>query len=1061
MEKGAIRVVKKLIDFSLSNRFAIMLMVLLVILGGVYASFKMKLELLPDTEPPMMTITTTMPGATPDTIMKEVSNPIDEEIRGMADVTSVKTESLANASLVTVKFDDQTDLDKVEQELQKTLQKMSFAEGVQDPEIKRNSIYAFPVVAYSFINQKNDIKATTKAVEEQLIPKLQEIKGVQRAIVNGQTTRQATLKYDDQKLQAVGLNQQQVSDYIKGASKETPLGLFQFGNEDKSVVIDGQFTSIDALENLEVPLAISRQPATSAQNDSKNQDQSQGMSMSSSALTASQALTSNSNNETVPLKSLARITLQDERKSISKTNGEDAVDVQIVKAQDANTVAVANEVDQTIHDFVKSHDNLKTVKIMDTAKPIKDALSTMIEKALLGAIVAIIVILLFLRNIKMTAISVVSIPLSILIAMVALKLTDVSLNILTLGALTVAVGRVIDDAIVVIENIYRRLAKKDEVLSGDHLIIQATKEVFIPIMSSTIVTIIVFLPLAFVTGSVGEMFRPFAYAVTFSLLASLLVSITIVPVLGSMFFKNGLKRQPKHHLGKLGHGYRKILSWSLDHKWIVIILSTVLLIGSIVLGSIKIGTSFISTGEDKFMALTYKPKPGETKERVLKNAEEVQKYLNNQSHVQHVQYSVGGPSPADPTGSTNSTALMVKYDSDTPNFDTEPERVLKHIATYHHSGDWQNLDMSTGTGSHQLKVQVTGPSTDAIKGTVKEVEHLMGETKGLSNVKSDLTDTYAQYEVKVDHQRASENGITAGQLALLLNQNIPEMTISKIKADQQSYDVVVKQNKETQWTKNKLENTSIPSPQNPNLKLSDIAELKQTTTPNTLVKESGHYTSTITGNISGKDVGGITQDVSHQLSKIKTPQDVKTSVGGTNDDITEAFSQLLLAMLAAIIIVYLVLVLTFKGGLAPFTILFSLPYTIIGVVCALVATGETLSVPSMIGLLMLIGIVVTNAIVLIDRVINNEKTGMSMKAALIEAGGTRIRPILMTAIATIGALFPLLFGQNSSVLISKGLAATVIGGLLSSTLLTLIVVPVIYEILFTLKSKLMRHKNSN
>ncbi len=1061
MEKGAIRVVKKLIDFSLSNRFAIMLMVLLVILGGVYASFKMKLELLPDTEPPMMTITTTMPGATPDTIMKEVSNPIDEEIRGMADVTSVKTESLANASLVTVKFDDQTDLDKVEQELQKTLQKMSFAEGVQDPEIKRNSIYAFPVVAYSFINQKNDIKATTKAVEEQLIPKLQEIKGVQRATVNGQTTRQATLKYDDQKLQAVGLNQQQVSDYIKGASKETPLGLFQFGNEDKSVVIDGQFTSIDALENLEVPLAISRQPATSAQNDSKNQDQSQGMSMSSSALTASQALTSNSNNETVPLKSLARITLQDERKSISKTNGEDAVDVQIVKAQDANTVAVANEVDQTIHDFVKSHDNLKTVKIMDTAKPIKDALSTMIEKALLGAIVAIIVILLFLRNIKMTAISVVSIPLSILIAMVALKLTDVSLNILTLGALTVAVGRVIDDAIVVIENIYRRLAKKDEVLSGDHLIIQATKEVFIPIMSSTIVTIIVFLPLAFVTGSVGEMFRPFAYAVTFSLLASLLVSITIVPVLGSMFFKNGLKRQPKHHLGKLGHGYRKILSWSLDHKWIVIILSTVLLIGSIVLGSIKIGTSFISTGEDKFMALTYKPKPGETKERVLKNAEEVQKYLNNQSHVQHVQYSVGGPSPADPTGSTNSTALMVKYDSDTPNFDTEPERVLKHIATYHHSGDWQNLDMSTGTGSHQLKVQVTGPSTDAIKGTVKEVEHLMGETKGLTNVKSDLTDTYAQYEVKVDHQRASENGITAGQLALLLNQNIPEMTISKIKADQQSYDVVVKQNKETQWTKNKLENTSIPSPQNPNLKLSDIAELKQTTTPNTLVKESGHYTSTVTGNISGKDVGGITQDVSHQLSKIKTPQDVKTSVGGTNDDITEAFSQLLLAMLAAIIIVYLVLVLTFKGGLAPFTILFSLPYTIIGVVCALVATGETLSVPSMIGLLMLIGIVVTNAIVLIDRVINNEKTGMSMKAALIEAGGTRIRPILMTAIATIGALFPLLFGQNSSVLISKGLAATVIGGLLSSTLLTLIVVPVIYEILFTLKSKLMRHKNSN
>nr|WP_280745645.1 efflux RND transporter permease subunit [Staphylococcus agnetis] len=1047
-----------MIDFSLSNQFAIMLMVLLVILGGVYSSFKMKLELLPDTEPPMMTITTTMPGATPETVMKEVSNPIDEEIRGMADVTSVKTESLSNASLITVKFDDQTDLDKAEQELQKTLQKMSFPDGVKDPEIKRNSMYAFPVVAYSFINQRNDVKATTKAVEDELIPKLQEIKGVQRATVNGQTSRQATITFNDQKLQEVGLNQQQVSDYIKNASKETPLGLFQFGNTEKSVVIDGQFTSMDALENLEIPLAIASQPpASMGQSDNKNQGQSE-KGTNSPPMVTSQGGNNSSPQESVPLKSLATIKLQDERKSISKTNGKDAVDVQIVKAQDANTVAVANEVDQTIKDFVKTQDNLKTVKIMDTAKPIKDALSTMIEKALLGAIVAIIVILLFLRNIKMTAISVVSIPLSILIAMVALKLTDVSLNILTLGALTVAVGRVIDDAIVVIENIYRRLAKKDEKLTGDPLIIQATKEVFIPIMSSTIVTIVVFLPLAFVTGSVGEMFRPFAYAVTFSLLASLLVSITIVPVLGSVFFKNGLRKQPKHHLGKLGQGYRRVLSWSLNHKWIVIILSTLLLIGSVVLGSMKIGTSFISTGEDKFMALTYKPKPGETKDDVLKNAEQVQKYLNHKPHVRNVQYSVGGPSPADHTGSTNSTALMVEYDSDTPNFKTEPERVLKHIASYHHAGDWQNLDMSTGTGSNQLEVQVTGPSTEAIKGTVKKVEQRMAQVKGLTNVKSDLTETYAQYEVKVDQQRASENGITAGQLALLLNQNIPDMTISKIKADRQTYDVVVKQHKETQWTQKKLENTPIPSPQNPNLKLSDIAQLHQTTTPNALVKEKGDYTSTITANFSGKDVGTITQEVSQKLSKMDTPHNVKTQVGGTNDDITEAFSQLLLAMGAAIIIVYLVLVLTFKGGLAPFTILFSLPYTVIGVVIALIATGETLSVPSMIGLLMLIGIVVTNAIVLIDRVINNEKSGMPMQAALIEAGGTRIRPILMTAIATIGALVPLLFGQNSSVLISKGLAATVIGGLLSSTLLTLIVVPVIYEILFTLKNKFTRKK---
>ena len=263
----------------------------------------------------------------------------------------------------------------------------------------------------------------------------------------------------------------------------------------------------------------------------------------------------------------------------------------------------------------------------------------------------------------------------------------------------------------------------------------------------------------------------------------------------------------------------------------------------------------------------------------------------------------------------------------------------------------------------------------------------------------------------------------------------------------------VEKEKQTNWTKEKLNNLEIPSPTG-KVKLKDIATLKETKTPSKLIKEDGDYTTTVTGTISDKDVGGISQKIMSKVNKIDKPNNVKINTGGATDDINKALTQLSMAMGAAIIIVYLVLVLTFKGGLAPFTILFSLPYTVIGVVLALVFTGETLSVPSMIGLLMLIGIVVTNAIVLVDRVINNEREGMAMKEALIEAGGTRIRPILMTALATIGALIPLLFGQDSSILISKGLAATVIGGLISSTLLTLIVVPVIYEILFTLKDKL-------
>ncbi|MDO5375349.1 MAG: efflux RND transporter permease subunit [Staphylococcus rostri] len=1032
--------VKKLIDFSLSNKFAIMLMVLLVVLGGVFASFKMKLELLPDTEPPMLTITTAMPGATPETVMKEVSDPIDEAIRGMSDVSSVKTESLANASLITVNFNEQTDMDRAEQDIDKALKKLEFEEGVEKPEIQRNSLYAFPVVAYSILHEQNDIKQSTKDVENNLIPKLQEIDGVQRATVNGQTSRRVNIEFDNKKLGAAGLNQKQVIDYIEAATKEVPLGLFQFGDTEKSVVVDGQFASVDALKDMEIPLSIAQQG-----------DDAEGTSAPSPAPQASAG-----QQQSVPLKDVAKVTLADERESISRTNGKDAVDIQVIKAQDANTVAVAKEVDKTIKQFVDERKDLKAVQIMDTAKPIQDSLNTMIEKALIGSIVAVIVIMLFLRNFRMTAISIVSIPLSLLIAMVALKLSDVSLNILTLGALTVAIGRVIDDSIVVIENIYRRLTRSDERLSGDALIVSATKEVFIPIMSSTIVTIVVFAPLAFVTGMVGQMFRPFAYAITFSLLASLLVSITIVPVLGSVFFKRGLAKKPASHTGVVGQRYKRILSWSLDHKWIVMILSTVLLVVSIGLGMAKVGTSFISTGENKFMALTYSPKPGETQENVLKHAEAVERYLQKNKYVENVQYSVGGASPVDPTGSTNSMALMVQYDTKTPNFDEEPQRVLDHIKTYKHPGDWKNLDMSTGATSNELNVQVTGPSPERLEGTVNKVTKMMQKVDGLTNVKADLAETYEQYQVKVDSDKAGEYGITAGQLAMMLNANIPDTTVSKVKEQSQTYDVVVKQKKETEWTQQKLEQTPIPTATGEAVTLSDIATLEKSTTPNKLIKEGGDYATTVTGKISGDDVGAVSQDVMKGLNKIEKPNDVKTSLGGTNEDISSAFTQLMYAMLAAILIVYLVLVLTFKGGLAPFTILFSLPYTVIGVVFALIITGETLSVPSMIGMLMLIGIVVTNAIVLIDRVINNEAAGMSMKDALLEAGGTRIRPILMTAIATIGALIPLLFGQDSSVLISKGLAATVIGGLLSSTLLTLIVVPVIYEVLFTLKNRLTK-----
>ncbi|WP_213406242.1 efflux RND transporter permease subunit [Staphylococcus pasteuri] len=1051
--------IKKLLQFSLGNKFAIFLMVLLVILGGVYASAKLKLELLPDVENPMISVQTTMPGATPQTTQDEISSKIDSQVRSMAYVKSVKTESIQNASIVTVEYNNDTDMDKAEEQLKKEIDKIKFKDGVSDPELTRNSMDAFPIVAYSLTDKDNDLKSVTKKLNQQLIPKLQTIDGVQNAQLNGQTNREVTLKFKQKELDEKGVTADDVENYLKTATRETPLGLFQFGDTDKSIVVDGQFTSVNALKNLKIPATIAGQGQSSDSSDDGESD-SLMPSDQSSASAGSSKQSSSGSMPTFKLKDVANITVGDERTSISKTNGKDAVNLQITKAQDANTVQVAKDVQKKVDEFEKNNSEMKSIKTMDTAKPIEDSLYTMIEKAALGTIVAIVVILLFLRNIRTTAISVISIPMSILIALVALKLSNVSLNILTLGALTVAIGRVIDDSIVVVENIYRRLSDKNEQLKGDSLIISATTEVFKPILSSTLVTIIVFLPLAFVSGSVGEMFRPFALAITFSLLASLLVSITVVPALGSTLFRKGIQTKPqKQKHGVVSEGYQKVLNWSLNHKWIVIIISIVLLAGSIGLGAAKLGTSYISSGDNKFMALTYTPKPGETEKSVLEHGEQVQKYLKSKDKVNTVQYSVGGPTPSDPTGSTNSMALMVDYDKDTPNFEEEPDKVLKHVDSFKHPGQWKNQDLGTGAGNDSIEVTVKGPSTDAIKGTVHKIESTMKDVKGINNVKSDLSQTYDQYEVKVDQNKAADNGISASQLAMNLNENLPEKTVTTVKENGKKIDVKVKQNKQTDWSQSKLENIKLKKPTGGSIKLSEIASLKKSTTPSKLTQEDGDYSTTVSGKITTSDVGGTSQKVMSKINKIDKPHSVKVNFGGATDDINSAISQLAIAMLAAIIIVYLILVITFKGGLAPFTILFSLPFTIIGVVLSLVITGETISVPSLIGMLMLIGIVVTNAIVLIDRVINNEKSGMDMKTALIEAGGTRIRPILMTAIATIGALVPLLFGEDSSILISKEMAATVIGGLISSTILTLVVVPVIYEILFTIKDKIYRKLN--
>src|SRR5699024_11202230 len=614
-------------------------MTIIIAFGGFYSASKMKMEMLPDLDSPVLTITTPYPGATPETVLNDVTDKIESRIQGMEGVTQIDSQSLQNASAVTVTYDFGTDMDEAEDEVESMIDELDFGDGVEPSEIDSISMYTFPVISYSFTEEADDLNELTTRLEDDLIPEIESVDGVSNATFSGQMLERVELSFDEKALNKNDLSEEDVLKYISGAAENYPLGLYTFEDELRSILIDGRFSTVDDLKELKIPAGEPEAPEIDDETKAKLAAMSDKEREKFEKEMEKEALEKGL--PTVQLKDIADVETVSERESISKTNGKDSLAIQVVKSNESNTVSVVNDIKDTVNDYLKNNEDIDAVLMMDQAKPIEDSIKTMFEKALLGAVFAIIVILLFLRDVRSTLIAVVSIPMSILIAFLVLKQLDVSINIMTLGAMTVAIGRVIDDSIVVIENIYRRLTKEDEQLQGRELITSATKQMFIPIMSSTIVTIVVFIPLAFVSGEVGQIFKPFALTVVFALLASLLIAITIVPMLAHLFFRKGVKRKKHHERSKIADSYRRILEWTLSHKVITSSLLIIVFIGSLALTPF-VGTSFISTGEDKFLALTYKPSPGEKIEEVVKHGEEVEKELKKNDDVLNIQYSAGG-----------------------------------------------------------------------------------------------------------------------------------------------------------------------------------------------------------------------------------------------------------------------------------------------------------------------------------------------------------------------------------------------------------------------------------
>ncbi|MFJ5717119.1 efflux RND transporter permease subunit [Neobacillus sp. NPDC093127] len=1020
---------KGLVNFVLRNKLAVWLLTIIITASGIYSGTRMNMETIPNISIPYLMVMDVYPGATPKKVMEDVSMPIEKAVENLEHVKAVYSNSYSNMSSIQVEYEYGIDMDEAKRALQSALDAVKLPEGAQEPTTTAISMNMMPVVALSVSSSKEDIVELTSTVQESLLPKIEKIEGVASATITGQHIEEVDLTYNKAKLAEFGLTEDKVKQMIQASNLSVSLGLYQFKESEQAVAIDGKFTTADELKNMLIPVT------PSAANPSPF----------------------------VKLGDIAAINTVGKVQSISRTNGKDAIAIQIVKGQQANTVDVVNKVKKVIKDEKEKVDGLVIDVTLDQGKPIEESVATMIEKAVFGGLIAVLIILLFLRDFKSTVISIVSIPVSIFMALLLLHWMNITLNIMTLGAITVAIGRVIDDSIVVVENIYRRLHLKEEKLNGRALVREATIEMFKPIMSSTLVTVAVFAPLIFVGGMVGELFAPFALTMAFALGASLLVAITIVPALSHFLFKKklyGVKTAKSHkEVGEMAKWYKWFLEKTLNHKVIASILAIVLLAGSLALTPL-IGFSFMGSEEDKVMYLTYTPKAGELPEDTLANVKVVEEKMLKRDDIKIVQVSVtkaGDTTAAMMGGGGSGGALMyLIFDPETKNFPDVKEKVEKYVAGIGQTGKWKSQAFgSMGGATNEVSYTFYSEDLNKLNKSVKQVENVMKKHSDLKDVTTSAEEAYVEYTFRVAQDKLMQVGLTAGQLVMMLSPQKTQDVLTTVEKDGNSLDVIVQQEQAAQPESiDDLLAKQIPTALGTTMPLSELVTVKKGTTLNTLARSKGEYYATVSGKIKGADISKVTSKVGKEVDNLDLPKGVTVGVAGVQADMSDTFTQLGVAMAAAVAIVYFILVVTFREGVAPFSVLFSLPFAVIGSFVGLLIAGETISVSVMMGLLMLIGIVVTNAIVLVDRIIHMERDGMKMREAILEAGATRLRPILMTAIATIGALIPLALGAGGGGgLISKGLAITVIGGLTSSTLLTLIVVPIVYEILSKLFKK--------
>lgn len=991
---------------------------LMVFIAGIVSYFNLDQALMPDVDLPIAVVATTYVGASPEEIENLISKPLEEGLGSISNVDTITSVSSANVSMVVLQFVDGTDIDMAAVDMRDKLDqiKSGLPDDAGDPMVIKMDINAIPIMIG--VKAENlDLTALNELLEDNVVNRLERIEGVASVDLSGGITREVRITVDPAKLAGYGLTTSTLSGILAAENMNLPSGDLSQGNTTVSVRTIGEFTSIQQINNL---------PITTGTGG------------------------------VIHLSDVARVEeVEADRDSFMYVNGEKGILISVDKQSTANLVKVSDSLKKEIAELQEDYPELDINLLTDTAEYIEMSLSNITQTALLAAVIAFFVLLLFLKNAVTAGIIAVSIPTSIMATFAMMYVTGINMNMISMGGVAIGIGMLVDNSVVVLDSIYQYYERGYSAVEAAEI---GSKEVSMAITASTLTTVAVFVPLALTGGTTGAMMQNLSFTIVYALVASVIVALTFVPMACGLLLKKETKSINWKNtrflkfldhwdaaIDTLGRRYEKILKWALRHRKKTVI--TVIAVFILSLFTVPIaGMDFMASMDQGTANITVELPNGTDLDTTEETTLEVLYRLQDIPERELVYASVGSGMMSSGTNSSSIVINLVdKKDRDrsTDEVCEEIKDLLADIPGAEITVASSNSAMGS-LASADVTMNVYGYDSPTLVEVEKELVAMLSEVPGLSEVEGSTGDTVPEAKVTIDRGKASQYGITTASVAGALNTAISGSTATQYKVDGTEIDVVIRYDTEEVNYLTDLKNLTVTSAYGTQVPLSDIATVTMDESATTIMRENQKNYITINANAEGMSGSEAQKLVEEAMANFELPDGCYYEFGGMMEMMNESFSSLTTAMIVAVLLVYMIMASQFESLRYPFIVMFSMPLAITGAILGLLLTGNTITMPAMMGFVMLVGMVVNNGIVLVDYTNQLMDRGMNCHDALTTAGPRRLRPILMTTLTTVLGMLPMALATSEGSEMMQALAVAVIFGLSLSTVVTLIFIPVLY-----------------